>query len=91
MKNVTVTLDEALARRARVEAASRGKSLSKFIAELVERELGQDTSTQLAELETFFNGPGYPGISKNWRGREALYAEREDQLLRRDPSPESPR
>jgi hypothetical protein len=35
------------------------------------------------ELREFFVGPGYPGISKNWRGREALYAERENQLLRR--------
>ena len=35
------------------------------------------------ELRKFLAGPGYPGISKNWRGREALYAEREDELLRR--------
>jgi hypothetical protein len=35
------------------------------------------------ELREFFVGPGYPGVSKNWRGREALYAERENQLLRR--------
>jgi hypothetical protein len=40
----------------------------------------QEAATELRE---FFNGPGYPGISKNWRGREALYAEREDELLRR--------
>jgi hypothetical protein len=83
MKNVTITLDESLVRIARVEAAARGISLSKFIAELVEREFHKDPSAQLAELETFFNGPGYPGISKSWRGREALYAEREDKLLRR--------
>jgi hypothetical protein len=83
MKNVTITLDDALARRARVEAAARGRSLSKFIAELVEREVRQDPSAQLEVLETFFNGPGYPGISKNWRGREALYGERDAELLRR--------
>jgi hypothetical protein len=82
MKNVTITLDEALAHRARIEAATRGKSLSKFIAELVEREVRQDPGAQLEKLEPFFKGPGYPGISKNWRGREALYAEREDELLR---------
>ena len=77
MRNVTITLEEALARQARIEAAARGLSLSKFIAGLVEREFHKDPTAQLAELETFFHGPGYPGISHGWRGREALYAERE--------------
>jgi hypothetical protein len=83
MKNVTITLDEALAIRARVEAAGRGKSLSKFVGELIEREIGRDDDIDLNTIRQFLFGPGYPGISKNWRGREALYAEREDQLLRR--------
>jgi hypothetical protein len=38
---------------------------------------------KLAILRKFFDGPGYPGISKVWRGRDALYAEREDELDRR--------
>src|SRR5262249_12626102 len=83
MKNVTITLDDALAVRARVEAAGRGKSLSKFVAGLIEREIGRDHEVDLKTIKQFLFGPGYPGISKNWRGREALYAEREDQLLRR--------
>src|SRR5262249_28296410 len=83
MKNVTITLDDAVATRARVEAASRGKSLSKFIRELIEREVGRDTKSDLDVIREFTRGPGYPGISQNWRGREDLYAEREDELLRR--------
>jgi hypothetical protein len=41
MRNVTISLDEALVRRAKVEAAKQDKSLSKYIAELVAREVGQ--------------------------------------------------
>jgi hypothetical protein len=82
MKNVTITLDDALAVRARIEAAGRGKSLSKFVGELIAREIGRDGKVDLKTIERFLFGPGYPDISKNWRGREALYAERESKLLR---------
>jgi hypothetical protein len=82
MKNVTITLDDALAVRARVEAAGRGKSLSKFVGELIEREIGRDDGIDLKKIEEFLYGPGYPGISKNWRGREGLYAE-DDRRFRR--------
>ncbi len=78
MKNVTITPDDVIATRARVEAASRGKSLSKFVREWIEREIGRDPKSVIRE---FTGGPGYRGISRNWRGREALYAEREDELL----------
>jgi hypothetical protein len=86
MKNVTITLPDDLARSARVEAAKQGKSLSRFIADLLAERFpaGQMTHEQmLAKLEKFWSGPGYPGIAKAWRGREALYAEGEDELLRR--------
>jgi hypothetical protein len=86
MKNVTITLPEDLARRARVEAAKEDKSLSRFIADLLEERCKAEQSDKLAALREFFDGPGYPGISKAWRGREALYAEREDELLRRHES-----
>jgi hypothetical protein len=83
MKNVTITLEEAVASRARIAAATQGKSLSRFISELVERAVAGQSRTQLEVLEEFFSGSGVAGISKNWRGREALYGEREDELLRR--------
>jgi len=79
MKNVTITLDETVASQARVAAATQGKSLSRFISELVERAVAGQPKAQLEILEKFFSGPGVPGISKNWRGREELYAEREDE------------
>lgn len=90
MKNVTVTLPEDLATAARVAAARENKSLSRFIADLLEKRCttargGNDVSRKdaMAALEKFLKGPGYPGISKAWKGRDALYAEREDELLRR--------
>jgi hypothetical protein len=43
----------------------------------------EDAMSDLEVIREFTKGPGYPGISKNWRGREELYAEREDELLRR--------
>jgi hypothetical protein len=39
MKNVTVTLDEETAARARVQAAERKMSLSRYIGEVLRREL----------------------------------------------------
>jgi hypothetical protein len=39
MKNVTITLDERLAARARVAAAKDGRSLSSWIGNLVRHEL----------------------------------------------------
>jgi hypothetical protein len=83
MKNVMVTLDDAIMTRARVEPGSRGQSLSKFVRELIEREIGRDAESDLNAIRKFIRGPGYSGISRNWRGREELYAEREDELLRR--------
>jgi hypothetical protein len=88
MKNVTITLPDDLAHKARVEAAKADKSLSRFVADLLaERCKGKpdvaEDADKLGALKEFFYGPGYSGISKNWRGREALYAEREDELLRR--------
>jgi hypothetical protein len=83
MKNVTITLDDSIASRARIEAATRGQSLSKFVRGLIEREIGRDARSDLDVIREFTRGLGYPGISRNWRGREELYAEREDELLRR--------
>jgi hypothetical protein len=39
MKNVTVTLDEETAARARVQAAERNMSLSRYIGEVLRKEL----------------------------------------------------
>ncbi len=83
MKNVTITLPEATLQRARVAAAKQNKSLSKFISDLVAKQVEYDPEEILKGLQKHFEGPGFPGAAKLWEGREKLYAEREDELLRR--------
>ena len=48
MKNVTVTLDEDTAARARVQAAERNMSLSRYIGELLRKEIRQADEYEVA-------------------------------------------
>lgn len=48
MKNVTVTLDEQTAERARVKAAEHKMSLSRYIGEVLRRQLGHDDAYEAA-------------------------------------------
>ncbi len=47
-KNVTVTLDESVARWARVKAAEQDKSLSRFLAELLEERMRHEDNYEAA-------------------------------------------
>ncbi|MDC7789152.1 hypothetical protein PQJ75_25975 [Rhodoplanes sp. TEM] len=82
MKNVTITLPDDVLARARVEAARQGKSLSRYVSEIVE-ERCRGSDDLLAALEPYLSGPGFPGASKDWPTREEIYAEREEELVRR--------
>ncbi|MGE0158248.1 MAG: CopG family transcriptional regulator [Gemmatimonadales bacterium] len=47
LKNITVTLDEETARWARIEAARRDSSVSRFLGDVLRREMeGQDAYDQ---------------------------------------------
>jgi hypothetical protein len=85
MKNVTITLDDAVASRADVEAANRGKSLSGFVSELIKREIGWKEMTDIEAMEKFLSGPGIPATADSHRlpNRQELYDERIDELVRR--------
>ena len=85
MKNVIITLDDAVAIRADAEAASRGKSVSEFVSELIEREVGRKEMTDLEAMEKFLSGPGIPATADPNRlpNRQELYDERIDELVRR--------
>jgi hypothetical protein len=85
MKNVTITLDEKVAAKVRVKAATQGKSVSKFISEMLEREIGRSGKTGLESIEEFLDGPLWPLSDDNGRlpSREEIYGERADELLRR--------
>lgn len=48
MKNLTITLDEETARLARIRASEREMSLSRFIGEVLRRELRHDEAYEAA-------------------------------------------
>ncbi|MBB2971235.1 ribbon-helix-helix protein, CopG family [Mesorhizobium sp. RMAD-H1] len=64
MKNITISMDEELARKTRVEAAKAGKSMSRFIAELLEERFepeqkpgSEEHNPQLEAIKRFLAGP----------------------------------
>ncbi|MCV0397545.1 MAG: hypothetical protein K5872_20240 [Rhizobiaceae bacterium] len=63
MKNVTISMDDDLAREVRVQAAKAGKSMSRYIAETVEAALRQSSedgpkrNEQLEAIQRFLSGP----------------------------------
>lgn len=66
MKNVTISMDDALAHRIRVAAASAGQSVSRYLAEAGKRRIEQDErpgldearrKSQMAALERVLAGP----------------------------------
>jgi Arc/MetJ-type ribon-helix-helix transcriptional regulator len=48
MKNVTVTLPEEVARWARVQAAQREKSVSRYLADLLQEQMEEETAYEAA-------------------------------------------
>jgi hypothetical protein len=63
MKNITISVDDALAREIRIEAARSGMSMSKFLAvtikTAIEEQSGRQDSgnPQLEAIERFLSGP----------------------------------
>lgn len=84
MKNVTISLDEDTAVWARVEAAKAGKSLSRFVGDLLS-ETRAGNAARHSAARSFLDGPLWD-LSDSTGAlpkRGDLYAEREDELLRR--------
>lgn len=74
MKNVTLSLDEAVLRQARVQAAHEGKSLSRFVSDLLERQVGRALGKREA-MEAFLAGPLMDLTDENGKApsRDQLY------------------
>lgn len=85
MRNVTVSMDELLLKKARVAAAEEGKSLSKFIAETIEQRVGRQR-TQAEALERFLAGPLWDSGGGRLPTRDEIYAERLHRHERADLS-----
>jgi len=74
MKNVTISLDDDTAEKARIRAAERKMSVSRFIGEMLRKELGHDDAYEAAyrawraEKPLQLKGPAEP-----YPKREELY------------------
>ena len=74
MKNVTISMDDDLAQRARVAAARAGKSVSKYMAEAAREKIEANEKAapdkrrnlQREALERVFAGPKWD-VSENGR------------------------
>jgi len=74
MKNVTVTLDEATFAKARVKAAERNMSLSRFISDVLGRDLRHEDEYEAAYRGWRMRKP-FPlkGPQQPYPKREELY------------------
>ena len=72
MKNVTLTLREDVADWLRVEAAKADLSMSAYVSQLLETQMGRGKE-QLATLEHFLGGAGFAGIAADLPKRDDLY------------------
>lgn len=59
MKNVTIVLDEEVARWARVEAARRNTSVSRLVGELLRERMQQEEGYE-REMHRFLAAPAVP-------------------------------
>lgn len=74
MKNVTISMDDALYRATRIKAAEAQKSVSRYIADLLKADLdgsslsrpAQSREEQIAALERILSGPKW-SIMQNGR------------------------
>ena len=81
MKNVTITLDARAAEWARVRAAEKDMSLSRFVGEMIHKEMRHSREYEKAMREALAQKPlDLKGPWEPYPTREEIYAER---LLRR--------
>jgi hypothetical protein len=74
MKNITISMDDDLAQRARVAAARAGKSVSKYLADATREKIEADAarmekeaiSLQLEALQHIWSGPMWD-VTENGR------------------------
>lgn len=57
MTNVTITADEEVLQRARIEAARRNQSLSRFIGDLLKEKFAREDEYDRAMREFLARGP----------------------------------
>lgn len=73
MKNVTLTLDEALARWARVWAAQRGVSLSRALSDLLREKMEGEASYQAAMRRDLARKPVALSGGRRYPSRDEIH------------------
>ena len=76
MKNVTITLPEDTLAKVRVEAARAGKSMSKYLAGLIDRQVAKsDRSSDIEAIERFLAAPYWDLTDENGNApsRDQIY------------------
>jgi hypothetical protein len=73
VKNVTVTLDESVARWVRVKAAEEGKSVSRYLGELLEKQMLEHDAYEEAMRHYFSIEPVNLGDGKPYPSRDELH------------------
>ena len=80
MKNVTVTMEDAVADWARMEAARRNTSVSRLVGELLAEKMRHDDEYERAMNEWLQRDLGYASDSSAYPTRNESYAERLDRF-----------
>ena len=73
LRNVTITLDEETARWARVEAARRDVSVSRFIGQMLHERMDDDVRYGQAMKSLFSRGPRPLGYRASKPARDELH------------------
>lgn len=87
MSNLTIAIDDALLKEARIKALKEDTSVNEICRKAIEQFVGRETDAErkVARLRASFARASLrpPGSPPAWQGREALYEERMQELERR--------
>jgi hypothetical protein len=72
LRNITITLQEDLARWARIEAARQDTSVSQFLAELLRQRMLENDSYEQAMRRALARKP-FPATDGKYPKREEIY------------------
>jgi plasmid stability protein len=86
MKNITVSVDDDVYRRARVRAAEEGRSVSAVVRDYLRAWLGEETHFERLEREEFELRARLMAEGRGLCGRERLSREEVHERRRGSPS-----
>jgi hypothetical protein len=73
LRNVTITLEEDVARWARIEAAREDTSISQMVSEMLKRRM-RETGTYERSMRRFLARKPFPKTDGRYPTREEIYA-----------------